>query len=299
MSKKLTTIEFIKRSNIIHNNFYNYNKTNYINNMTKVIIICPVHGEFQQIPSSHLKGKKCIYCVGNKKSTTEDFIKNANIVHNNKYDYSLVKYINNSTLVDIICPIHGIFHQIPTAHINKKQQCPYCKKNKKLTTIKFITRANNIHNNKYDYSLVEYINAKTNIKIICPVHGEFLQNPDNHIRKKYGCPICNSSKGEIKIKKILESKNIKYEIQKTFKNCKYKQSLKFDFYLIDYNTCIEYDGEQHFIKYRFEKNEEKLKIRQLRDSIKNEFCLNNNISLIRINFDDDIEYKLNKLYFLI
>ncbi len=299
MSKKLTIIYFINESNKIHNNFYDYSLVDYKNIKTKVKIICPKHGVFEQTPVSHLNGHGCIHCSNTEKHNTEYFINESNKIHNNFYDYSLVDYKNNRTKVKIICPIHDIFEQRPLSHINNKQGCPSCKGKIKLTFNSFIKKSKEVHGNKYNYSLVEYKNIKTKVKIICPKHGVFEQIPDNHIRKKYGCPFCNESKGENKIKDILNSKKIKYTTQKAFKDCKYKQLLKFDFYLFDYNCCIEYDGEQHFFKYRFEKDTEKLKIRQKRDNIKTEYCINNNIKLIRINYNDNIQKIINKLNFLI
>ena len=234
-----------------------------------------------------------------KKLTNQEFIQKSKEIHDNKYDYSLVNYINNRIKVKIICKKHGVFEQEPKSHLNQKQGCPKCSKNYKLTTNTFIKKAKEIHNDKYDYSLVNYINTKTKVKIICKKHGIFEQIPDNHIHKKYGCPICNNSKGELKIIKYLENNKIQFETQKTFNGLKYKQSLYYDFYLSDYNICIEFDGEQHFTKYRFEKDDKKLKIRQLRDQIKNNFCKNNDIKLIRIKYNENIEKSLNKYMFLV
>jgi very-short-patch-repair endonuclease len=119
----------------------------------------------------------------------------------------------------------------------------------------------------------------------------FIQKPTTHL-KGCGCPMCNESQGERKISQILENKKINFISQKKFDGCLYKRKLKFDFYLPDYNTCIEYDGEQHNVMYRFEKTNERLKIRQKRDKIKNEYCKENNIHLIRIKYNESIEEKL-------
>ena len=76
-------------------------------------------------------------------------------------------------------------------------------------------------------------------------------------------------------------------------SCKYKRNLKFDFYVPDINTCIEFDGEQHETMYRFEKDDKRLKIRMMRDKLKTEYCQNNDIKLIRIKHNDSIEDKLS------
>ena len=230
-----------------------------------------------------------------KKFTEYDFIKNANIVHNNFYDYSLVVYINSRTKIKIICPIHGIFEQIPNNHLSN-QGCPECANiiyNNKIIK-NFIKSVNKIHNNFYDYSLLNYINNRFKVKIICPIHGIFEQIPSSHMNG-IGCSVCQDSKGEKLIKEILNNNKIEFINQKKFDGCKYKRNLKFDFYLPKYNTCIEYDGEQHYTTYRFEKNTDRLKIRQLRDKIKTEYCMNNNIQLIRINYNENIEDRLNDL----
>ena len=283
---------FIKKSNKIHNK-YNYSLVNYKDTYTKVKIICKEHGVFEQRPNDHLNGHGCPMCANNIKKTIKEFIDESNIIHNNKYNYSLVDYKNNKNKVKIICKEHGEFTQKPNDHLNGLG-CPKCGKTKRLTKEEFIDCSNIIHNNKYNYSLVDYKNNKTKVKIICPIHGIFEQRPLHHMNN-IGCPKCNESKGEKKIRKILENKNIKYKTQKTFDRCKYKRKLKFDFYLPDYNVCIEYDGEQHTNKnhyFNIKNNYEKQKIK---DDIKTKYCIDNKIKLIRINYLENIKNKLENI----
>ncbi len=134
-----------------------------------------------------------------RKLTREQFIEKANIAHNFKYDYSLVEYINNKTNIIIVCPSHGIFQQTPDKHINSKTKCPKCSGKYQPTTNDFIEKANRVHNNKYDYSLVQYINTHTKIKIICPTCGIFKQSPHIHLTGKYGCRVCGTIAGASKI----------------------------------------------------------------------------------------------------
>jgi very-short-patch-repair endonuclease len=278
--------------NILYNNFYDYSMVEYINNKTKVKIICPIHDEFLKRPNDHLNGVGCSKC-SKKYMDTKYFIEKSDEIHKGFYDYSMVEYINNKTKVKIICPIHDEFSQLPGDHM-KKHGCPDCVQLKKKTTKQFIKEAIEIYGDKYNFSLVEYINSMTKVKIICPVHGEFMITPNNFLSKNNGCPDCNNkrSKGELEIKNFLLEKNIKFKEQKTFEGCVFKYKLKFDFYLPDYNLCIEYDGQQHFEKYRFEKDDTKLKIRQQRDQTKNEYCKNNNINLLRIKYNENIIKKL-------
>lgn len=124
-----TTEQFIEEARQIHGDKYDYSKVVYLNNRTKICIICPEHGEFMQTPANHLKGQGCPFCVGNVKLTTEDFIQRARKVHGDKYDYSKVNYIKNSTKVCIICTEHGEFLQSTTRHL-RGAGCPFCAGNK-------------------------------------------------------------------------------------------------------------------------------------------------------------------------
>lgn len=121
--------EFFEKAKIIHNDKYDYSKVVYNKNNEKVTIICPEHGEFEQTPNSHLKGKGCPHCAGNMKLTVEEFILRANYIHNNKYDYSRVRYKNIRTPVIIKCPHHGYFKQEPSSHL-KGCGCPACRDSK-------------------------------------------------------------------------------------------------------------------------------------------------------------------------
>ena len=135
-----------------------------------------------------------------KNNIIEKFIK----IHGNKYDYSLVNYKSSKEKVIIICHKHGEFLQKPSLHLFG-HGCAKCAGNNKLTTDSFIERSNIVHNNLYDYSKSEIKNSITPVIIICKKHGEFLQIPTVHYIKKSGCPNCKISKGEEKIKSILEN----------------------------------------------------------------------------------------------
>jgi hypothetical protein len=243
MSKKLTTEEFIQRAKQVHGDKYNYSKVEYINSKTDICIICKKHGEFYQKPNNHLNNQKCPNCNGGIKLNIEQFIQKAKEVHENEYDYSKIKYINARTKVCIICKKHGEFYQTPDNHIHFKG-CPKCV-GKNRTTEEFIQLSNKIHENEYNYSKTNYINDKIKICIICPEHGEFCQKPSKHLLGQ-GCPKCKMSNGEKYIAKWLQKHNIKFISQYKFETCKHIHHLLFDFNLPKYNTCIEYDGSQHF-----------------------------------------------------
>lgn len=285
--------EFLKKSINIHSNKYDYSLVNYKNNDTKIKIICPIHGMFEQYPHHHVQGAGCKKCSNNqKKLNTNIFIDRSKEVHNNKYDYSLVDYKDANSKVKIICPIHGEFEQRPCDHMMGHRGCPKCGGTIKSNTKDFIEKSKKIHRDKYDYSLVEYDLCTDKIIIICPKHGNFSQRATSHLSGQ-GCPVCNQSKGENIIMNFLIDNKYKYIPQKTFHKCKNKSYLPFDFYLPDYNICIEFDGIQHFepnIKF----GEEEFKKTIYNDIIKNNFCKNNNINLLRIKYDENIIEKLKK-----
>ena len=239
-----TTQEFINKAKIIHKEKYFYNKVNYINNKTKVIINCPIHGEFEQTPNRHLKGQGCFYC-GNTisgqshRSNLDSFISKANLIHNFEYNYDESIYINNRIKICIICPTHGKFFQIPNSHLSG-QGCPICRRQQatqKLygTTSEFTTQAKLIHGNTFGYENVNYINFETPISIVCARHGIFWQTPHNHLSGS-GCPKCKESRGEKIIRECLSLKNIKFIGQKRFNKCRNKNPLPYDFALFNKNN---------------------------------------------------------------
>jgi len=220
-----------------------------------------------------------------KKLTTKEFIDRANSIHKGKYDYSMVKYVNSYTPVTIICPVHDNFNQIARVHLDGSN-CPMCVGNVKMSQDDYIKKCNTVHGDTYDYSLVNYVNLKHKIDLICKKHGVFTQIANNHLNHKHGCPVCNTSKGELEIQRYLNDKNIKYIRQYSFETCKNIRKLKFDFYLPQYNICIEYDGQQHFVERKTFGGKKRLKYSKKLDDIKNKFCIENKIKLIRIKFDN-------------
>lgn len=310
--KRVNTESFIERCNKIHNKFYKYTLVDYKNQDTNVKITCPQHGEFEQRPDHHLAGVGCKFCsYDNKKNNLQDieyyksvFIEKSNKKWNNKFDYYKVNYNTARKKVIIICPEHGEFEQSPDAHL--KHDCLKCTTkntadNQRYTTSEFIMKSINIHGNKYDYSKVNYKNNKEKVEIICKKHGSWWQAPYNHLSER-GCRFCFSrSKGEIKVENFLIENKINFSTEKTFNDCKNPKTntkLRFDFYLIDKNICIEYDGQQHFKAVDMWGGEPALKKSKKRDKIKDEYCKNNNIHLLRISYKENIFDKLKNLLIL-
>jgi very-short-patch-repair endonuclease len=313
--KPLTAQEIIDRAVSVHKNKYDYSEVVYENSYTKVKIKCSECGiAFWQCMHSHLRGEGCPECAKKlvinfnhrRRKTTEEFINNATSKYGDKYDYSKTKYINNITKVEIKCNKCGlVFLQKPSTHLRGRGGCPVCYGSILSNTEEFIKKSRVIHGVKYDYSKVKYVNCYTKVMIICPIHGEFEQTPNKHLRN-HGCWKCYESYGERKISLWLDKNNIKYVRQKRFADCfvkkeKYNHRLPFDFYLPNLNLCIEYDGEQHFHPVRFKDYsemvaKEKLDSLKIRDKIRDKFCYDNKIRLLRIPYTsfDNIDNVLQK-----
>lgn len=186
--------DFIKKAILVHSNTYDYSKVEYVNNRTKICIICPKHGEFWQTPDKHLRGQGCPFCSKTKPKEWGEVYNSFIEKHGDEFDYSKVEFKNMNTKVCIIHKKCGNeFWQTPKNHL-KGQGCPFCryeKASKKLkkTNQDFIKKSNVVHNNKYDYSKVEYADAHTKVCIVCPEHGEFWQEASSHL-EGCGCPKC-------------------------------------------------------------------------------------------------------------
>lgn len=225
---------------------------------------------------------------------TIKFINKAKKIHGEKYNYNKTNYINSHKKITIICTEHGEFEQTPDSHLSGSG-CPKCA-GKNKTTEDLINQFNIVHGtNRYNYNKVNFINNKTKIIINCEKHGDFTTLPSNHLSGK-GCPICKESRGEKLIREYLINEDINFTQQKKFPDCKYINVLPFDFYLPDLNTCIEFNGEQHYKPIKLFGGEANLIKIQKRDKIKKEYCLKNNIPLIIIKYDDNINKILKNLF---
>jgi len=243
-----STDKFIDKAKETHGGKYDYSNSIYIDSTIKVKILCPEHGEFEQLPVIHTKGQGCPKCgiitrSDKKRLNTQSFIEKSQLKHGEKYDYSLVRYEANKVKVKILCSKHGEFEQSPDKHMSG-EGCPKCGKDslKKLhqkDVETFIKQCRDVHGDKYDYSLVEYNGVKTKVKIICSHHGEFEQLPNDHL-VKHGCVKCTSSisKDEIEINDFinglgLETKQSSMSIINPY---------QLDIFIPSHNIAIEYNG---------------------------------------------------------
>ncbi len=276
--------KFLIKANSIH--FGKYEYISILNNLNKKIkIICPMHGEFQQLLKNHLYRKSGCPSCANKNITHAIFLKRAIALYNYEYEYLTLYKTRKSKIKikHILC--NNIFYMTPDDHLSN-HGCPNCYGKFKKSFNDLADQSNKIHNNKYTYVESNFKNIKEKICIICTVHGEFMQSFDNHIHSMQGCPKCNSSKGELFIRTILKKYNIKFIEQFKFENCinpLTSRQLSFDFYLTELNIIIEYDGIQHYKPIKIFGGEEAFKKQQINDLIKDQYCSMNNIKLIRIS----------------
>ena len=228
------------------------------------------------------------------KLSAEKFIEKAKNIYGDKYDYSLVDYKNEKTKIKIRCKKDDyIFEQTPCQHLRGRNGCPLCSPNPKYNQETFIEKCKKIHQNKYDYSLVNYKNSKTKVKIICKKCGDvFEQKPNDHIQG-HGCPNCRfmNPKNEAIIFDWLKLNNYLFERNKKFKDLKDKKLLSYDFYIPSKKLLIEYNGEQHYKKINCFGGRKKLLIQKHHDWLKRKYAQKNSYNLLIIPYweKDNIE----------
>ena len=229
-----TTEQFIKEAKQIHGDKYDYSLVDYKKALEKVKIKCNKCGLiFEKTPSKHLSGQGCKNCckeeiIKKRSKTTEQFIQEAKQIYGDEYDYSLVDYKNRATKVKIICKQHGIFEKKPSDFLFKKQKCPYC--GPYLNNEKFINKLKHLYGDKYDYSLIDYKNVSTKVKIKCLKHNyTFLKFPKK-LLEGYGCKYCGKESFLQKITKTTEQ---------FIEEAKLIHGDEYDYSLVDYKKGYE------------------------------------------------------------
>ena len=290
---KKTKEQFQEESNKIHNNEYLI-IGDYIKTDNKIEIKHLTCGSlFKQTPDHHLRNNRCPICFGKNKLSKKILQERSDLKYNGEYKI-LGEYVNSSTPIMIRhnnC--ESEYLQIPNNHLIRK--CFNCNGTPKRTIEDIQKISDKIHN--YEYEIIgEYITTKDIITIkhkICGKESKIIAH--SHINGGK-CGYCSISKGEKEIQNIFDTNQVKYEFNKSFDGCVYKNKLRFDFYLPDYNICIEYDGKQHFESIDWFGGKNSFLENQIRDKIKNEWCIENNINLIRISYKDNIEDKLKQIF---
>lgn len=238
---------YMAQARAVHGDKYDYSKivlTENFNKVDRVTIICPKHGEFKTDLVHHIYFKNnCYKCAKeNSKVTLDAFIKRSNILYNNQYDYSRVKFNTLADKVEIVCKKHGPFIQRANSHLmgNRCKECFL--EGQILSKETFIENAKNIHGNVYDYSKVVYLGNKKKVELICKTHGSFWLAPNSHLSNKVGCARCRESYGEKLVARFLSNSKIKFGREVKIKGYTYR----FDFYLPEQKIYIEYNGIQHY-----------------------------------------------------
>lgn len=301
-NKKININQVIDKSVQLFGDKYRIDYQDIENNRSKIKIFCNKCNKFfTQSINSHLNGNGCPDCAGNILLTLDKIREKSNKIHNNLYEIPEQNFKNTNSKIKILCKkCNKFFTQRIADHLKGSgcQKCGITKRNNSLTLKfkDFSDRSSEIHDNKYLYFEDTYTNTKNKTKIFCNKCGRFFNQAPMHHMNNHGCPYCLESKGEKIIYNFLIKNDIKFDPQKKFDDCIYKRKLPFDFYLPDFNLCIEFDGIQHYELFYKRKNDVKsLEEQLIRDKIKTEFCIKNNIKLLRIKYDDDIIEKINFL----
>jgi very-short-patch-repair endonuclease/ribosomal protein S27E len=264
--------------------------TPHINSKSKIKVKCKKCGnEWTTLSGSLLRGRGCKKChTLTQKRSNDNFLEKFAENYGGKYEL-LSDYINANEKVKVKCNTCDNIWETKAYHfIHTKSGCPKCaSENRGLKSRKtheeFLNEINNKFPKKFEV-IGQYIKASQKLEIKCNTCNNNWNIAPNTLLSGIGCPICNQSKGESKIKYYLDINNIIYVRQKTFEECRNIQVLQFDFYLPDQKICIEYDGVQHFKPIEHFGGEERLKYTIENDKIKNNFCKENKIKMIRIPY---------------
>lgn len=255
MNKRVINNEvFIQDAIRVHGNKYNYSLINYKNNYSKVKIICPIHGQFEQSYQKHCHLKRGCWecgkksCVDKIKLSQEQFIEKARKIHGDKYDYSLVEYISSQEKIKIICPIHGVFEQVSTSHLQgvNCKNCSHIKlgKSSRKGKEKVLKTFYEKHGNSYSYDIPDDIKTSDKITIKCPNHGEFSQIVSVHYNS--GCPKCGDERtGEYQRKKPKELDRVCRNLRRRLKNFMQKKGYKKSEKTCDIIGCTWEDLKKH------------------------------------------------------
>lgn len=262
----------------------------YTNADVKIKIRCKICGnEWFARAADVIRGHGCPKCSQKALTKThEQYVSELAAINPNIV--VIDKYINSYTKIKHLCLKCGNEWIVKPNDLLQGNHCPQCSTRRKSHEQYVAELA--IKNPNIEV-IGQYVNANTNIMHHCTVCGyEWMLRP-SHALNGLGCPSCQETSGEQKIRQWLISNDIEYEYQKCFADCKNQRMLPFDFYLPNYHCCIEYDGAQHFREVNLWGGQEYLLQRQYNDQIKNTYCQNNNISLIRIRYDEDVNEVLN------
>lgn len=293
----MTSEEFIKREKDKHPDF-DYSETIYTGSLNNITVRCKRCNQLLKIKAKNFsRAKEPCPCSNSHhiQYSQEEWKKEANKIHEGKYDYSLVEYKNAKLKVKIICKkCNSVFEQLADNHL-RGHGCPFCKTEKISDKLR-----KEIKDTETAY-ILEYTNARTKAKLLCKIHNKvFFQRIPDLIKRGPTCEECSrKSKGEEEISLYLKKKKIEFKREEKFADLKDKDYLAYDFYIPSRNLLIEFNGKQHYNYIPFFHKSPHEFHRQLHhDWLKRRYAKKNGITLLVIPFwefkkiDEILEEKL-------
>lgn len=290
-SISLTTEQFVIRSNASHDYFYDYSKSVCSRGSDKVIIGCPVHGEFTQNALAHASGVGCKACSTDRvRVTLEEFKERSTKKHNGKYSYDKSVLENVSEKITITCPTHGDFRQIASAHMSGRicSKCRYAMLS--YSEEEYKAMVTKVHGDNYGLDNLGYVTLDHPVHVECQKHGRVKIKKAHYLLRGSGCSKCSGSNPEKLIGGYLEGFGILYDREFVIEGYRYR----YDFLLIDYQVLIEYHGEQHYRSVLYYGGDEALIKRQAADEEKVKLARKNGYKLIVLNYKDKENGKLKE-----
>lgn len=284
MPKKKTHEQYIEEVARINNNIEVLEI--YQGSNTPILHKCKIDGyEWLARPNSILSNCGCPKCAKHVKMSTDEY--KSKVLNINKNIYVIGEYVDMREKILHKCAIDGTEWYATPDHILRGSGCPVCGGTARKTHEQYVNEVSKL--NSAIEVVGRYVSRKTPILHRCKIDNfEWMALPDNILCGE-GCPVCKMSHGEKKIYAWLKENGFNFIQQKTFDDCRRKKLLPFDFYLPDYNMCIEYDGEQHFMPVEYFGGINKFLKQVETDNIKTEYCNKNCIQLLRIKYDQNIE----------
>ena len=251
-------------------------------NRRNITVLCP-RGHKIKTRLDSVKQDCCRQCANEDKYLTYEFVKSE--IEKEGFKLLSKEYTGNQQKLQIQCPEGHIF-EMTWAVFRLGNRCKQCTIESYKLTYEEVKSM--FESEGYKLISTEYINAVTPMEIECPNDHRLFASYNSFKRGGKRCRICTpilNSKGNLEVTNILNKYNINFKPEYKFEDCKDKRALPFDFYLFDYNTCIEYDGSLHY-ETGYSETQEDLEDRQKKDNIKTQYCLDHNIKLIRIPYWD-------------
>lgn len=286
--KRKTNEEWLEQVKQLAGNSYIFLQP-YKTTRTKLVYYHVDCGEIHSIkPEDFLRGRRCPTCSRVKRNlkltkSNQEWLQQVYDLVGDEYKF-IDPYNGNHTPIRYKHKVCGKIRTITPANFLSGHRCSYCAGLYEDTQT-YKEKIKKLYGN--EYSLISEYNKASEMVTIRhnKCNYEWNTNATNFIQGKSHCPKCQESKGERTVAEILDRYHVKYIQQYVFNDCKYKRVLPFDFYLPDYNLCIEYDGKQHYVKNEFFNDHDPFDERQIKDHIKNEYCKQHHINMLRIPYN--------------